>query len=124
MSCYDRTRESKATYQITEDDIVIQCGCQIRFFKGGWLKPLPMQKSQTRPLNDTGVAQVDLSADEARLLRLYKKVLDDYGLAEALRCNACYELHGGMDGCHAQVTDQFIQVQCRCSNRTFHGTTT
>ena len=122
VSCYDHTRESRAVYEIDAQQIVIQCRCQIRYFKGGWLPPLPMVKGTSTIAAEGGDAQIALSADEASLLRLYKKVLKDYGLAEALRCNACFEL-SGLDGCHAQVTDQSIRIRCRCSNRTYQGMT-
>lgn len=124
VQCYDGTKESKAIYQIDADEIVIQCQCQIRYFKGGWLKPLPMVKGITTVAAEGGPAHIALSSDEASLLRFYKKVLIDYGLAEALRCNACNELSYGKDGCHAQVTDNAIKIQCRCSTRTFQGMTT
>jgi len=56
------------------------------------------------------------------LLRLYKKVLIDLNLKEALRCNACYSLDN-QDGCGAQVLTNSIRIFCRCSNRTYQGMT-
>lgn len=112
---------TKATYNIDAEQIVIACGCQLRFFQGRSLAPLVTLTSVTVP-SDTGVGHVLLSEEAARLLRLYKKVLNDLNLKEALRCNACYALEQG-DGCEAQVLDGSIRIRCRCSNRVFHGLT-
>ncbi len=123
-TCYDGTRQSKAQYHITEHEIEIICGCQIRFFQGPWVKPEPFRSVPLAKRSDTiGPALVMLSTDAARLLRQYKKVLSDLGLKEALRCNACYALNQD-DGCEAQVLSQSIRIRCRCSNRTHHGMTT
>lgn len=63
-----------------------------------------------------------LSDEDARLLRSYKKLLEKYGLREALYCNGCWsgEKH---DGCKAFVTDNQILIQCRCSMRFYQGMT-
>jgi len=120
--CYDRTRGSKAIYNITEAEIQIVCDCQLRAFFGHTLPPNPVAASQTQVCEGEGSASVLLSEEAARLLRLYKKVLIDLGLKEALRCNACYELKQS-DGCMAQVTTNSIRILCRCSNRSFVGMT-
>jgi hypothetical protein len=87
-SCYDGTRESKAQYNINETEIQIICGCRLLFFQGTWLKPTAFGAAQTAPVDATGPLQMRLSDDVATLLRHYKKVLQDLGLKEALRCNA------------------------------------
>ncbi len=122
-TCYDGTRESKALYHISADEIEILCACQIRFFKGPWTKPAPFHSVKLAPTDTIGPLRVTISDDGARLLRLYKKVLADLGLKEALRCNACYALNQE-DGCEAQVLTNSIRIRCRCSNRTNFGMTT
>lgn len=62
------------------------------------------------------------SAEDARLLREYKKFLERHGLREALYCNDCFE--GNLsDGCEAHVTNSQILVRCRCKIRFFQGVT-
>ncbi len=53
-----------------------------------------------------------LTAEEAALLRLYKKFLHAHGMREAVFCNSCYEgnIHDGME---AHVTDGEIFFRCR-----------
>jgi hypothetical protein len=53
-----------------------------------------------------------LTAEEAALLRLYKKFLHSHGLREMLHCNTCFsgDLHDGM---RAQVTDNEVIFICR-----------
>jgi hypothetical protein len=123
-NCWDRSRASKAQYNINEQEIEIVCGCALRVFFGGTLPPDPVAASQTQPVTDdtSGVGQVLLSEDAARLLRLYKKVLVELNLKEALRCNACYELEYP-DGCNAHVGANSIQIVCRCSDRRYTGMT-
>jgi hypothetical protein len=121
-TCYDYTRSSKAVYQITDDEITIICACSIRYFKGASLLPPRLEPSTSVKTDTTGVIDVALSDEEARLLRLYKKVLIELGLKEALRCNACYALNQP-DGCMAQVMPMFVSIVCRCSNRTYAGMT-
>jgi hypothetical protein len=121
--CYDGTRESRAHVQIDDQDIIIVCACTQRFFRGPWTKPAAVDIAQTPRTDGAGVAQIALSAEAARLLRLYKKTLIALGLKEALRCNACYRL-GLRDGLEAaQVRDNSIVLRCACSNRTFQGPT-
>ena len=120
-NCFDHTRDSKAKYNITDAEIQIVCGCQIRAFFGHSLPPARVAASTTIP-NDGKIGQVLLSADAASLLRLYKKVLIELNLKEALRCNACYALSQS-DGCAAQVTANAIQILCRCSDRRYAGMT-
>lgn len=119
--CYDGTRESKALYHITAEDIQIVCRCSIRFFKGTWLPPETIAASVSVADDTTGPAKVTFSAGAARLLRLYKRVLQDLGLKEALRCNICYKFDPSQDGCEAQVRAMNIRVLCRCADRTFTG---
>lgn len=68
------------------------------------------------------VPTIQLSADEARLLRQYKKLLASNGLREAVFCNNCWE--GNIsDGCDAIVTDTQIIIKCRCTLRVYMGPT-
>lgn len=122
--CYNQSRESKAQYNIDEKQIQIICACRMIVFMGGSLPPEPVGASKTAPGTALGgAADVQLSEDAARLLRLYKKqVLEPYNLKEAIRCNACYEL-GNLDGCDAQVTSSLIRIVCRCSDRRYAGLT-
>lgn len=122
-SCYDGSRDSKAEFNIDEQQIVITCRCQIRFFQGASLPPDPVAASTTQRADDGGAALVQLSEDAARLLRRYKKaVLEPLGLIEVLRCNVCFDL-SMMDGCEARVTTSNIRIRCRCSDRRFAGLT-
>jgi hypothetical protein len=53
-----------------------------------------------------------LSADDAKLLRAYKKFLMVHGLREAVYCNECFS--GNLsDGMRAHVTDGQILFECR-----------
>lgn len=122
-TCYDGTRESRAQYQINEQQIVIVCRCRQLFHQGIWAKPTACAPSVSVPDDTAGPLNVLLSDDAARLLRLYKKVLTMLGLKEALRCNACYnlDLRDGLEA--AQVLDNSITLKCQCSNRTYLGMT-
>lgn len=120
QSCDDHTRDSKIIYTIDEQQIVFVCQCAIRYFEGYTLPPPALAPSLSASVDVAGPAHMALSVDVARLLRQYKKVLLDTGLKEALHCNACFEL-GMADGCDASVTDSQIKIRCRCTNRTFVG---
>lgn len=61
-----------------------------------------------------------LSSEEAALLRLYKKFLQQHGLREALYCSACWD-GSREDGCRAYVTDSQILIECRCAMRFHQG---
>ncbi len=53
-----------------------------------------------------------LTAEDAALLRLYKKFLHAHGLREAVYCNTCYS--GDLsDGMRAHVTDNEVMWVCR-----------
>lgn len=54
-----------------------------------------------------------LSAEEAKLLRDYKRFLQRRGLREALFCNTCSEQRRS-DGTQAYVTAEQIGIKCRC----------
>ena len=55
---------------------------------------------------------VILTAEEAALLRLYKKFLHSHGIREANFCNTCFS--GDLsDGMRVHVTDQDILFECR-----------
>lgn len=68
------------------------------------------------------VPTVVFDPEDARTLRQYKRVLQKYGLKEALYCDECWErnLHHGLE---AEVTDQRIIMKCRCRLRYFQGPT-
>lgn len=119
-NCFDHSRESKAVYKVDDHEIIVSCGCALRYFKGGWLRPDPVPPSMSAAVDATGPLLVTLSEGAARLLRLYKKVLLDLGMKQALRCNACYALDRE-DGCEAQTTENQILIRCRCSRRVFRG---
>lgn len=122
-TCFDHSRESKAQYMITEQQIAIACQCQIRFFQGATLPPEPVTSSVSVKTTSEGhPGQVLLSEDAARLLRRYKTVLLELGLKEALRCNTCWDLNQE-DGCAARVTSNLIEIHCRCSHRIYRGMT-
>lgn len=116
-------RSAKATYNITETEIQIICECQLRFFQGASLPPDPIGHSVTKTHEGDGAAVMQLSDGAARLLRLCKKVLIDLNLKEALRCNICYQLNNGGDGCEAQVLTNSIRIHCRCTDRVYSGST-
>ena len=120
--CYDHSRNSKAQFDISDQQVVITCACQLRLFQGASLPPSPVTPSMTAPSDDAGVGRIALSDAAARLLRTYKKVLLALNLKEALRCSACYALNQS-DGCEAQVLPGSIRIMCCCSNRTFTGQT-
>lgn len=122
--CFDHSRDTKATYEITDNQITIICGCQIRFSHG--VTPgLSLLACTPSPVlsDEAGPAVMTLSRAVAVLLREYKTaILVGLDLREALRCNACFEL-GMSDGCEAQVTSKSVRIRCRCTTRTFVGST-
>lgn len=121
-ACFDHSRESKAIFTITDQQVVIVCECSIRYFEGATLPPAKLAPSMSVPEDAQGAILVQLSPDQALLLRTYKKVLTELNLKEMLRCNACYTLHGpSYDGCAARVTASLIEIRCRCSHRIFRG---
>lgn len=61
-------------------------------------------------------------AEEAALLRRYKKLLAKHGLREALYCNACWEGNRS-DGMRAFVRDDQILFECRCRTLFHQGQT-
>jgi hypothetical protein len=63
-----------------------------------------------------------MTAEQARLLRQYKKLLSDLGLKEALYCDDCFE-NNLAHGCEAFVTGTQIVIRCRCKLRFFEGPT-
>lgn len=61
-----------------------------------------------------------LTAEEASLLRLYKKFLHAHGIREAVYCNTCFE--GNLsDGMEAYVTDGEVLFRCRHRMLYFKG---
>lgn len=68
------------------------------------------------------IPTIQLTAEDARLLREYKKFLLRYGLRESNWCNSCWD--GNLsDGCEAHVTDMQIIIKCRCALRVYMGPT-
>ena len=62
--------------------------------------------------NPTSLPTHLLTAEDAALLRLYKKFLHTHGLREAVYCNHCFE--GNLsDGMEAHVTDGEVMFRCR-----------
>lgn len=61
-----------------------------------------------------------IAADDAMLLREYKKFLQKYGLKEALWCAKCAEA-GVPEGLRASVMDDKIELACRCTTRRYRG---
>ena len=122
-NCFTGLRSDKAIYNITDHEIEIVCACSQRVHFGASLPHAPIAPCVTSRADAGSVGVVLLSADAARLLRLYKKILLDLNLHEALRCNTCYDLDQA-DGCGGDVLSQSIRIYCRCSDRRFTGMTT
>lgn len=60
----------------------------------------------------TSLPTVLLTAEEAALLRLYKKFLHSHGIRDASYCNSCFE--GNLsDGMEVHVTDGEVLFRCR-----------
>jgi hypothetical protein len=79
--------------------------------------------SGTATLGDSEeLPNVQLSLEDARLLREYKKFLTRHGLKEALYCSNCWS-GTKEDGCKAFVRDEAIMIGCRCCVRSFQGQT-
>lgn len=68
------------------------------------------------------ITTVKLDAEDAALLRRYKKFLERYGLKEALYCDGCWE-RDLSHGLEAYVTSDKVFLKCRCSLRIFDGPT-
>ncbi len=121
--CFDGTQESAATYDINEQQIVIVCRCSLRFHQG----ETPVEKYLTpvmlaAPADDVvGVQALPLSLDVAQLFRTYKqKFLDPFNLKEVLRCTLCWDFNQP-DGVKARVTDNVVDLECRCRHMTYLG---
>lgn len=122
-TCFDHSRESRAAYNVTDDQITIICECNIRFYQGLTPFTLPAVMGFSTPSEDDEPMGVDLSLQVAELLREYKvQILEALALQEMLRCNACFEARQP-DGCDASVTSRSIRIRCRCTLRTFVGVT-
>lgn len=68
-----------------------------------------------------GAAQLatrEITAEQARIFREYKKVMQTLGLKEALYCDQCWNANLS-NGCEAFVTSDRIVIRCRCTIR--HG---
>lgn len=63
----------------------------------------------------------EISFEDAKLLREYKKFLLKHDLREALYCQRCWG-HNLNDGCEAHVTDSSVLIRCRCTLRHHRGT--
>lgn len=68
------------------------------------------------------VTTVRFDAEDAALLRRYKKFLAKYGLKEALYCDSCWERNLS-HGLEAYVTADKVFMKCRCTIRMFDGPT-
>lgn len=68
------------------------------------------------------VSSIELTLEEANLLRAYKKFLLKRDLREAVYCNFCWG-HSLADGTEFHVTDNDILIKCRCSLRYYKGST-
>lgn len=68
------------------------------------------------------VGSREITFEEAKLLREYKKFLMKYELREALYCNQCWQ-HDLSDGCEAHVTQDDVLIKCRCQIRFYKGST-
>lgn len=63
-----------------------------------------------------------LSAEDAALLRTYRKFLERHRLREALFCDDCWD-GTREDGCKAFVQTGKIGILCRCKTRLYFGMT-
>ena len=122
-TCFDGTRESAATYEVDDQQIVIVCNCSLRFHKG----ETPAEKYIVpamfpTPADDVvGVQEVPLTLEVAQLFRAYKqKFLEKFNLKETLRCNLCWDF-SQPDGCKVRVTDNLVEIECRCRHMTYVG---
>ena len=69
----------------------------------------------------TAIQSIALTADDHDLLLAYKKrILEKYGLAEALYCRSCWD-RDLSDGCEAHVLPTRSLIKCRCTVRTYVG---
>ena len=67
--------------------------------------------------------EIELSAEDAKLLREYKKfMLRTRVRREAIHCDDCFEENRN-DGTRFLVTDTMILIECRCKKRYFTGAT-
>lgn len=113
--CYDGTRESKATFHVTDQQIVIVCGCRMLFHDGVTAaEDLVVPRLPTAPSDGAANTVTPLTLDAVTLLRAYKAaILLKYHLKEMLRCNLCDGLDQH-DGCRAHVTGRRVSIECRC----------
>ena len=63
---------------------------------------------------------VQFTDAEAALFRAYRTMMETRGLAEAVYCRKCWN-HDLDDGCRAFVTSDRILIECRCTIRTYAG---
>jgi len=62
-----------------------------------------------------------LTADEAKVIRAYKKIKLKYGFREENHCNACSESRDRSDGMRGFTTDEKVLYECRCRLLYFDG---
>lgn len=68
------------------------------------------------------IATIKFDAEDALLLRHYKRFLERHNLREALFCSACWTGNRN-DHLQAFVTPNRIMFKCACTMRVFEGQT-
>ena len=121
QACYDNTRASHAVYEVTPQQILVACGCRMLFGDFTTVTPAPIAiQAPTQVLS--GTPELCLPQEVSQRLRHYRRFLLAYGLKEALRCLACWDL-GQRDGCRAYVGSEYLEIVCRCQKRYYRGST-
>ena len=125
-TCYASGAREGAKIARGTDQIGVMCPHHVWFSQGA----LPIESLESPITAPSPIVLTDapaetfvtLSVDEAKLLRAYKRILEDFGWVEGLDCQTCHA-EGSAAGCRAFVTDTRIAIICRHRTLQFIGQT-
>lgn len=124
LFCRDCGPECEVEVNIDPHTIGIFCNHRMIWYEG----PIPLVETHHPDAGESLtvvrviVPEVPMAQADAFMLRRYRKLLDAYGLQEAIWCLSC-EGEGQAAGVKAYVRPDRISFMCRCKHRTYAGLT-